>query len=118
MKLTVTATARFSASHMVPGDAWCGRPHGHSWVVAVTCEGGLNPKTGSVVDHADLLGAISALAHEVDREDLNAMAPSIVTTPEGVALYLREQLILHFPGLTTVRVDMDDLSASVEIERR
>jgi 6-pyruvoyl-tetrahydropterin synthase len=115
MRFTSTVREQFEAAHQVEGHTVCGRVHGHAWEIAVTVEGGLDPKTISVVDHGILALALYTIVDEFRDNDLNDMLPGIVTTPEGLALYVRERLILQYPRIDSVEVRMGDWS-SVRVE--
>jgi len=64
-------TFRFEASHILPRHPGrCSRLHGHSWVLDVYVEGDRNPKTGFVMDFADISGWISPLIANLDHTHL------------------------------------------------
>ena len=66
-------TFRFEASHMLPQHPGkCARLHGHSWVLHVETEGKVNPKTGFVMDYADMSAAIKPLIERLDHRHLGA----------------------------------------------
>jgi 6-pyruvoyl-tetrahydropterin synthase len=106
MKYRSVAVARFEAAHRVEGHSRCGDTHGHQWIVSVAVEGGLDPKKVYVVDHGSWQEALAAVVNELHDRDLNDMLPGVVTTPEGLALYIRERLILDWPRIVSVAVDM------------
>lgn len=106
MRFTTSARDAFQAVHEVEGHSVCGRVHSHAWQVSVSVEGGLDPKKVYVVDHGELEEALRVVIDEFRDGDLNDMLPGVVTTPEGVALYIRERLVLQFPRIGAVTVDM------------
>lgn len=106
MRHTTTAHVTFEASHIVIDHSMCGRNHGHQWDVAVTVEGGLDPKKILVVDHGELLLSLQRVIREVADRDLNDMLPGVITTPEGIALYIRERLSLEWPRIVRIEVEM------------
>lgn len=114
MKFKSTVVAEFDAAHAVEGH-FGGGNHGHAWEVSVTVEGGLDPKTIQVVASDELRAALWVVIGELANRDLNDMLPGIVTTPEGLALYIRERLILDWPRIVNVTVKMGDW-AEVSIE--
>ena len=108
MRYRSQAMAKFDASHRVEGHSRCGGNHGHRWLVGVTVDGGLDPKKIQVVDHGTLAEALAVITNELHDRDLNDMLPGVVTTPEGLGLYIRERLILDWPRLVSVWVKMGD----------
>jgi len=114
VRATVTVRGTFSASHQVSGHSTCGKLHGHSWTVDATVEGPLSPKSGMVVDHGEFAEAVDRVCRELDKRDLNGMLPGVVPVPEGIAGYVREQLILSFPTVISVMVRCDDYAALLE----
>jgi queuosine biosynthesis protein QueD len=66
-------TFRFEASHILPEHPGkCSRLHGHSWVLHVFVEGDINPKTGFVMDFADLSHYTKAVVESLDHHHLGA----------------------------------------------
>jgi 6-pyruvoyl-tetrahydropterin synthase len=117
---TTSVRRTFQAEHLVTGHSRCGGwRHGHRWAITVTLGGGLDPKNIMVVDHGVFRAALDRIVDEFADRDLNDMLPAIVTTPEGIGLYVIERLILDWPTLTGITVDMGDrVSVHVEIELR
>jgi 6-pyruvoyl-tetrahydropterin synthase len=119
VKHFLTARLTFEAAHQIDGHSLCGWNHGHRWTIEVTIAGQLDPKKVHVVDHGELVAALGAIVNELRGRDLNDMLPGVVTTPEGVGLYVRERLILAWPRLAYVKVSMGELiSITVESELR
>lgn len=115
MRFVSCVEESFEASHQVPGHSVCGERHGgHVWKVVVGVEGGLDPKTIQVVDHADLAKALHRVVREIRGRHLNDMLPGVIPTPEGVGLYIRERMILEWPRISFVSVEMGGWS-KVEI---
>lgn len=114
MRATATVRDGFSASHVVQNHSTCGKLHGHRWSIEVTFEGPLSPQSGMVVDHGELGQALRDVCVEFDRRDLNGMLPGVVPVPEGIAGYVRERLLLAFPGIVAVTVDCDGYAATLE----
>jgi len=108
VNFTSTARERFEAAHLVHGHSTCGVNHGHAWEVDVSVDGGLDPKKLYVVDHGALADDLRVVVDEFRGRDLNDMLPGVVTTPEGLGLYIRERLILDWPRIVNVRVAMGD----------
>src|SRR3990172_8101756 len=112
-EFTGSATASFSAGHVVKDHLRCGRPHGHRWTITVTIKAGQDPATGELVGLPELAETVEQFCAELDREDLNDMLPGAQTTPAGVALALREHLSLRFRTIEEVRVDMDGVASTL-----
>jgi 6-pyruvoyl-tetrahydropterin synthase len=112
-----TVSAVFDAPHRVPGHSICGENHAHRWTISVTTEGGLDPRKILVVDHGEFQAALDAIAGELRNRDLTDMLPGVTTTPEGLALYVQERLILNWPRLVEVAVAMGD-TVSVRVESK
>jgi 6-pyruvoyl-tetrahydropterin synthase len=106
LRHTTTAHVTFEASHFVMDHSLCGRTHGHQWNVAVTVEGGLDPRKIWVVEHGELLSSLNRIVREFADRDLNDMLPGVVTTPEGLALYVRERMTLEWPRIVRIEVEM------------
>lgn len=113
MEFTGTAAASFSASHVVEKHPRCGRLHGHRWRVEVEITAGQDPKTGELVGLPELAAAVETFASEIDREHINDMLIGSTPTPAGVALVLKERLVLHFVGIRRVTVWADDVSVTL-----
>lgn len=119
MRHYTTVRSIFDAPHQVIDHSICEGRHAHRWTVSATVEGGLDPKKVLVVDHGELRLALDRVVNEVRNRDLNDMLPGVVTTPEGLAIYLRERLVLDWPRLVEVTVDMgDEISVKVESDIR
>jgi len=118
VKVYATAVTTFAAGHILPGDSMCGRQHGHDWTVRVVLEGNIDPKTGAVADSHSLAGDLVRIAVELDRENLNSMLPAVTPTCEGIALYIRERLLLTYPSLAEVEVSFGSYGARVISEKR
>jgi 6-pyruvoyltetrahydropterin/6-carboxytetrahydropterin synthase len=61
---------RFSASHLIPGHAQCGRLHGHTYAVHCVVRGDLRPQDGFVVDFHDLTAALGRATDALDHRTL------------------------------------------------
>lgn len=118
MRASVTVQSRFSASHVIEGHPVCGRVHGHAWVVSATVDGPVSPKTGAVDGSSDLATGLAHVIVELDHKHLNDMLPGVVPTPEGIAAWVHERLLLASPRLTSVTVDDGDYAATLVWEIR
>jgi 6-pyruvoyl-tetrahydropterin synthase len=112
VQFQTTVRDRFEASHHVEGHSTCGGNHGHEWEVLVTVSGGLDPKKVYVVDHGALAHDLFVVVDEFRNRDLNDMLPGVITTPEGLGLYIRERLILDWPRIVMVEVRMSRWAAT------
>lgn len=113
MELTGTASAEFSASHVVKDHPLCGRLHGHRWRCEVTIAAGQDPATGELVGLPELALAVETFANELHREHVNDMLPASPPTGLGVAFALRERLSLQFQNIVRVDVWADETMVTV-----
>lgn len=113
VEFTGSASASFSASHVVKDHPRCGRMHGHRWRVEVEISAGQDPATGELMGLPALADAVETFCQELDRENVNDMLPGTSATPAGVGLVLRERLALHFVGILSVTVWADDVSVTL-----
>jgi len=66
--MIVTKDFTFEASHVLPEHPGkCSRLHGHSWKLAVSVIGEVDPETGFVVDYAELSKLVNE--HIIDKLD-------------------------------------------------
>jgi 6-pyruvoyltetrahydropterin/6-carboxytetrahydropterin synthase len=66
-------TFRFEASHILPlHPGKCSRLHGHSWVLHVYVRGKRDPKTGMVMDYADISEKMKPVVEDLDHRHLGA----------------------------------------------
>jgi 6-pyruvoyltetrahydropterin/6-carboxytetrahydropterin synthase len=107
---TVCLTKRleFSASHRYHNPAWsqernrtvfgrCNNPygHGHNYLLDVTVQGIVDPKTGMVVNLYDLKRVLLAVIEEFDHKDLNTDTPVFqgrIPTTENLAVVLWDRI--------------------------
>jgi 6-pyruvoyl-tetrahydropterin synthase len=119
VKHFLTARQTFEAAHHVESHSLCGVNHGHRWTIEVSVTGQLDAKKVQLVDHGDLVAALATIVAELRDRDLNDMLPGVITTPEGLGLYIRERLTLAWPRLSYVRITMgESISIIVESELR
>ncbi|HLK15763.1 MAG TPA: 6-carboxytetrahydropterin synthase [Fimbriimonadaceae bacterium] len=122
MKLSLTRSYEFAASHrlQVPGMTEeentalfgkCNNPagHGHNYVVEVTVTGHVNPKTGMMVDLAELDNRINDLVVDrYDHKNLDVDLPEFkgkVSTSEALAVEIFGRLNGKIPAtLEAVRL--------------
>ena len=99
---------RFEAAHWlpnVPEGHKCRRMHGHSFRGEVAVRGDVDPKTGWLIDFADLKRAIDPIVHELDHYCLNDIAGLQNPTSEMVALWLWNRLSPQVPMLYRVTIE-------------
>ena len=100
----------FEAAHQLPNhDGKCARLHGHSWkgtvYVASTCLIKEGPKSGMVMDYADIKAPIQELVQEsLDHYYLNESLGLPNPTSEAVAAWVFVMLEPHIPGLVAVMI--------------
>jgi 6-pyruvoyltetrahydropterin/6-carboxytetrahydropterin synthase len=105
----------FEAAHHLPEhDGLCRRPHGHSWSGELVVKGsglwGQGPKTGMLIDYADLSAAIKpVIADKLDHHDLNETLADVLhgmpPTSEVIATWLYDYLKPSLPDLVAVVID-------------
>jgi 6-pyruvoyltetrahydropterin/6-carboxytetrahydropterin synthase len=81
-----------------------GRLHGHSFLVEVAVAGKPDPRTGFVVDFAQLEEAGSELRMQLDHRLLNEVHGLAVPSLENIALWVWQRLAPRFPGLCRITV--------------
>ena len=97
----------FEAAHAlpcVPAGHKCAAMHGHSYTVAVTVQGPLDPDRGWVMDFADLDRVGHPVIGRLDHQVLNTIQGLENPTSENVARWLLEQLLPELPGVRSVTV--------------
>ena len=98
---------RFEAAHFlpnVPQGHKCRRMHGHSFRATVRVTGPVDPRTGWVMDYADITAAFEPLRLELDHRSLNDVEGLGNPTSENVARWIWERLKLALPLLSSVTV--------------
>src|SRR5437870_640785 len=86
---------RFEAAHFlpsVPEGHKCRRMHGHSFRGEVAVRGEVDPKTGWLVDFADLKRVVDPVVARVDHYLLNEIDGLLNPTSENVAAWFWAQL--------------------------
>jgi 6-pyruvoyltetrahydropterin/6-carboxytetrahydropterin synthase len=133
----ITRTVSFSAAHRYEnrelsetenralfGDCYRPHGHGHNYRVDVTVEGEVDPRTGMVMNLADLDALLQReVVAKLDHSFLNYDIPhfaDVIPTCENLARYLRDNLAASWTevgrgSLAAVRVwESDDLYAEVD----
>ena len=113
MRTTIRHRELFNTAHQVLDDPVCGeRLHGHDWYAEVVVIGSPDDRTGSINTRAPEFLAASVL--ELDGKFANDMLPGLYSTPEGIAGWLFERLLMECPGLQSVTVGFTGHAATVE----
>jgi 6-pyruvoyltetrahydropterin/6-carboxytetrahydropterin synthase len=97
--VTISKEFSFSAAHQLvqmPEGHKCRRLHGHSYRVLVALRGPVDPKTGTVLDYADLTRAWEPLAALLDHRMLNEVPGLEVPTAENLAQWVFARLRMTF----------------------
>jgi 6-pyruvoyl tetrahydropterin synthase/QueD family protein len=97
----------FEAAHRlphVPEGHKCGRLHGHSFRVAVHLEGPLGPKSGWLMDFAELKESFEPLYRLLDHNYLNEVEGLANPTSENIARWIWDHLKPTVPQLSQVVV--------------
>jgi 6-pyruvoyltetrahydropterin/6-carboxytetrahydropterin synthase len=97
----------FEAAHrlpMVPEGHKCARLHGHSFLVRICVDGGVDPRLGWVADFADLKGAFQPFYDQLDHNYLNEIPGLENPTSENIAVWIWERLEPRLLGLSEVVV--------------
>lgn len=89
----------FAAAHHLPVyEGPCKRPHGHNYRLLVTVEGPIDPRTGLVMDFADLEKMVWDHAVErCDHHDLNEFIEN--PSAENIVVWIWDRLEPVIPGL-------------------
>jgi 6-pyruvoyltetrahydropterin/6-carboxytetrahydropterin synthase len=97
----------FEAAHRlpyVPADHKCHRLHGHSFRVEIHVSGEVNPRTGWILDFAEIKSAFNPLHAQLDHNYLNEILDLENPTSENIAAWIWQRLELTLPGLSQVVV--------------
>jgi len=97
----------FEAAHRLPNAPTghkCGRLHGHSFKVAVVCEGEADPQSGWLVDFGEIKAAFEPLHEQLDHRYLNEIAGLENPTAENLARWLWIRLKAKLPCLAEIQL--------------
>jgi 6-pyruvoyltetrahydropterin/6-carboxytetrahydropterin synthase len=113
--LSITKEFKFDAAHYLP-TAEKGHPnarmHGHSFTVALTLEGDVDPSSGFIRSFAEIDRLVAPLRERLDHHLLNEIKGLDVPTLERLAHYIFEELAGALPELVTVTVRRDSVGES------
>ncbi len=107
MRCELVCDYKFEAAHQlpkVPAGHKCARMHGHSYQVAVTIAGEVDPEMGWLVDFADIDAVVRPVIGELDHRVLNDIAGLENPTCEYVAVWLWDRIAPRIEGLESVTV--------------
>lgn len=97
----------FEAAHRlpnVPEGHKCARLHGHSFRVRVVIEGPVDPRTGWVMDFADIKAVVRPLEDRLDHYYLNDIEGLENPTSEELARWIWRALKPQLPLLAAIEV--------------
>ncbi|WP_084284037.1 6-carboxytetrahydropterin synthase QueD [Solirubrobacter soli] len=97
----------FEAAHrlpFVPAEHKCSRLHGHSFSVEIHVSGEVDPRTGWLMDFADIKTAFKPLLDRLDHYYLNEIDGLENPTSENLAQWIWERLQPALPELSKIVV--------------
>lgn len=115
MKVRLSKRFRFEAAHLlpeVPEGHKCRRLHGHSYHVELVVEGPVDPRTGWLMDYADVAEAYAPLHEQLDHRYLNEVEGLENPTSENLARWIWVRLADRLP-LCEIRVEETCTSACI-----
>jgi 6-pyruvoyltetrahydropterin/6-carboxytetrahydropterin synthase len=107
MRAELVKSFHFDAAHALsslPEGHKCSRLHGHGYRVDVHIEGVVDPRTGWLMDFADIAAAVDPVIAQLDHRVLNEVPQLEHSTSEGLARYIWERISAALPGLSAVAV--------------
>jgi 6-pyruvoyltetrahydropterin/6-carboxytetrahydropterin synthase len=102
---TIVSELRFEAAHRLPHTPEghkCRRLHGHSFRCEIHVTGAVDPRTGWIMDFADVREAFKPLFEQLDHHFLNEVPGLENPTSENLARFVWERLAPKLSGLTSV----------------
>jgi 6-pyruvoyltetrahydropterin/6-carboxytetrahydropterin synthase len=89
----------------VPTGHKCARLHGHSFQVSIHVSGPVHPKTGWIMDFADLKTAFAPVFDALDHRYLNDVPGLDNPTSENLARWIWQKLKPSLPALSKIVVE-------------
>jgi 6-pyruvoyltetrahydropterin/6-carboxytetrahydropterin synthase len=99
---------RFEAAHWlpnVPEGHKCRRMHGHSFRGEVAVRGQVDPRTGWLIDFADLKRAVDPIVARLDHYLLNEIEGLENPTSESLAVWIWAHLAPSVPLLSRITIE-------------
>lgn len=99
---------RFEAAHWlpsVPEGHKCRRIHGHSFRGEVAVRGEIDPKTGWLIDFAELKRAVDPVVADLDHYLLNEVSGLDNPTSEVIARWIWSRLESDVPNLYRITIE-------------
>jgi len=100
-------TFTFEAAHRLPNAPAghkCSRLHGHSFRVELVCEGEVDPRSGWVIDFAQIKDVFEPLYEQLDHRFLNEVPGLENPTAETIARWIWIRLKPRLPLLSQVTI--------------
>jgi 6-pyruvoyltetrahydropterin/6-carboxytetrahydropterin synthase len=116
--MDIYKTFHLEAAHRlpnVPEGHKCARLHGHSFRVSVHVSGPVNPKTGWIMDFADLKTAFAPVFDALDHRYLNDVPGLENPTSENLARWIWQKLKPSLPALSKIVVEETCTSGCIYI---
>jgi 6-pyruvoyltetrahydropterin/6-carboxytetrahydropterin synthase len=98
---------RIEAAHrlpQVPAGHQCARLHGHSFAIEIAVGGTPDPRTGWIMDFAEIKAAFQPLHEQLDHRYLNEVPGLENPTSEQLAIWIWDRLKPGLPMLSSVVV--------------
>ena len=95
----------FEAAHrlpQVPEGHKCARLHGHSFQVELHVGGDVDPRTGWIMDFADVSAAFAPIREQLDHHYLNEIEGLENPTSEVIAAWIWARTKPALPGLSRI----------------
>lgn len=103
--VTLVKEFTFEAAHRlpnVPAENKCRRLHGHSYGVEIHVTGEVDPRTGWLIDYADIKKAAGPVIERLDHRCLNELEGLENPTSERIAAWIWERVAPSLPGLSLI----------------
>lgn len=97
----------FEAAHLLPNlpsEHKCSRLHGHSFRVALSVTGGLDPEKGWIMDFDDVGTIFKPFLEQLDHHYLNEVPGLENPTSEIISRWIWDNLKPQLPGLSKVKL--------------